>query len=200
MITVPEAVQDEVLLALLLAPLLPAGLDRPFLPEIYSTDAAPSFGLGVTKARCTRKQVRDVCRHSHRHGCFMHPPDLLPGGPKKQRAGTGYKLPKRAKAFRVMISAKARWTGHATALEAHGLLLAVKCIASRRTKHSSRVCILVDSQATLGAASKGRSSSNMLRRTIRNMAAHLLAADLLLKLFYTPSECNTADPPSRSQM
>ena len=57
--------------------------------------------------------------------------------------------------------------------------------------------VLVDAQAVLGAAAKGRSSSRCLARDIARIGALAMAGDLLLKLVYIPSEDNPADAPSR---
>ena len=57
--------------------------------------------------------------------------------------------------------------------------------------------MLVDAQAVLFALIKGRSSAPTLRFEVRRIAAHALAADVLLHFLWVPSEHNPADAPSR---
>ena len=62
---------------------------------------------------------------------------------------------------------------------------------------SQRLVVLVDAQAVLFAAAKGRSSAPSLRFEIRKLAALALAGNLVIKYIYVPSEYNPADAPSR---
>ena len=72
------------------------------------------------------------------------------------------------------------------------------CWFSRsKQHHSCRVPMLVDAQAVLGAAAKGRTSVCSIKRDVRKMAALTLASDMFAAYVYIPSEENPADAPSR---
>ena len=196
----PCNLQDELLTAIALAPLLPAALDRAYLPELLACDAAPEYGFGVSKLECGQKQVEQVGRLSERRGDYVR---LLLGAgdePELTRCGTPHRLPFKKSAFRTLIRSKARWQAHSGLLECHGVLLTVKWICRSRARHHKRAVILVDAKTALGSISKGRSSARALRRVLRSTAAHCLAADVLLRLVYIPTESNPADAPSRGRV
>ena len=101
--------------------------------------------------------------------------------------------------FTDVLSHKAKWQAHSSVLEAHGLLLGIRWAVRAARRRHSRLPVLVDAKAVLGAASKGRSSSSALRGSLRDLAANILAADILLRLIYVPSECMPADAASRGK-
>ena len=70
-------------------------------------------------------------------------------------------------------------------------------LARSRANWRKRVLILVDSMATIGAISKGRSSSPPLLRLCRQITAISLMFGIIPVLRYIPSELNPADGPSR---
>ena len=92
---------------------------------------------------------------------------------------------------------RALWKVHSGALEAHALLLTVRHITRRSGAHGKRVPCLVDAQTVVAASAKGRSSAPTLRRTLARAGAFVLAANIGLRVIYTPSEANPADGPSR---
>ena len=69
--SLPKQVQNELLVGLVLMPLLPAALDRPFLSELLACDAAPEFGFGVCSLPCGPKVVEDVGRLAERRGDYV---------------------------------------------------------------------------------------------------------------------------------
>ena len=77
--------------------------------------------------------------------------------------------------------------------------MAVRWVLRDRRRHSKRLVLLVDAQAVLGAAARGRSSAQSIKRTIRRYGALVLGGDLLARLVYIPSEDNPADAPSRNK-
>ena len=197
--TVPGAVLDEMLQALLLAPLLATSLDREPLDMLVATDASADFGFGVCACKCRRKEAAEVCRLAERRGDYVRltadPAD--PG--EIPRLGQPHRLRLKQKDFRVIISKKARWQAHSGVLEAHAYLLALRWLARQPSKHHRKVPLLVDAKAVIGAATKGRSSARALRTVLRAAAAHVLAADVLPRIVYVPSESNPADHPSRGR-
>ena len=83
-------------------------------------------------------------------------------------------------------------------LEASGLLWLLMWL-TRSTKHfSCRVPVLVDAQAILGAAAKGRTSARSISQDLRRIAVFTFSSDVLPSYVYVPSEDNPADAPSRN--
>jgi len=101
--------------------------------------------------------------------------------------------------FVTIISSKAKWGAHSGVLEMHAYLLGLKWAVRHPARHHSKLPFLVDAKAVVGAATKGRSSAHALRTLLRCIAAHTLAADVLPRLVYIPSESNPADEPSRGK-
>jgi uncharacterized membrane protein len=99
--------------------------------------------------------------------------------------------------FTTIVSAKALHRAHSGALEATAVVLLLRWLLRSKDKHAHRVVALVDAQAVLGAAAKGRTSAATLKREIRKIAALTLAGDFLMRYVYVPSEDNPADAPSR---
>ena len=181
----------------MLMPLLPADLERQWLPEIVATDAAPQFGFGVCAYSCTPDEAAQVGRLSDRRGDYVR---LFPEDgdePEVPRQGRALRLSMHKSSFRQVICSKAQWQAHSSVLEGHGVLLGVKWCARSPTKHHKRLAFLVDARAIIGAAAKGRTSARAIRGVIRSLGSHCLAADLLLRCCYIPSESNPADDPSR---
>ena len=195
----PAAVKNELLVCLVLSPLLPAALDRPFLSELLACDAAPQYGFGVCSLACGRKVVEEVGRYAERRGDYVRLQAAAGDEPEVPRLGVPRRLPFCKGDFKPLISTRAKWPAHSGVLECHGVLLTVKWVCRSRSRQGHRVVILVDAKAAIGSISKGRSSAGSLRRVLRNIAAHTLACNLLLRLVYIPSESNPADDPSRGK-
>jgi len=85
---------------------------------------------------------------------------------------------------------------HINGLEGEVFLLRLRWILRARRRHCSRVVVLVDSAVWLGAAARGRSSTQ-LNRLLRKAAALELTGDLQVYLILVLSEENPADHPSR---
>ena len=96
-----------------------------------------------------------------------------------------------------MYSHKWKKGGHISQLEAVAVLDLVKRLL-RSEEHVNNKCILlVDNQAVIGIATKGRTSSILLQGPLRRITAALLAGNLRLLFGYVKSEWNPADGPSR---
>ena len=100
--------------------------------------------------------------------------------------------------WRTIISSRWRRPEHINVLEARALTTAVRWVLSFPGSVNRRVLVLCDSQVVVGAARKGRSSSQPILRRLRYLAAHVLSAGLRLTLRWVPSEHNPADGPSRN--
>ena len=86
---------------------------------------------------------------------------------------------------------------HINVLETRAFLLAMRWRARNRDEHGKRFLHLVDSMVTMGAITKGRSSSLRLRRVVAKCNAVLLASHFYPCLGYVRSAENPADRPSR---
>ena len=91
---------------------------------------------------------------------------------------------------------------HINVLEVRAVLQACRWMVRRPTMFSPdghRVVVLADSSATVGALTKGRSSSPALLYPIRSMTTLLLASGVSLILRWIPSLLNPADGASRGR-
>ncbi len=86
---------------------------------------------------------------------------------------------------------------HITARELRAAGFAIRWVVSYPAAINTRLLVLGDSVAALGALAKGRSSSLALRTIQRPITALLLASGLSLRLAYIPSADNPADYASR---
>ena len=198
----PDAAACELLTYLLLAPVLEADLRRPWLPTLVSCDASSVFGFGVAVADVNESTARSVGRFADIAGSYVrvnrtnpHPNDE----PEKPRTGTRCELGLSKHNFRPVLAQRAKYKAHSGALEATGVTLAVRWILRDRRRHGKRVAMLVDAQAVLGAAARGRSSAKTFGREIKRLAALALGGDLLIRYIYIPSEDNPGDAPSRNK-
>ena len=100
--------------------------------------------------------------------------------------------------FRDVISAKKTRDAHPSSLEASGLLLLLKWITRSSKNFSRRIPVLVDAQAVLGAAAKGRTSAGSISLDMKRIAVVTFSSDILPSYVYIPSEDNPADASSRN--
>ena len=194
-VRVPGEVLDEMLVTLLLAPLLSVDLDRQPVQELIATDAAPEFGFGVGSCPCSKGEANQVCRLAERRGDYVR----LTNPVEVPRIGLPRRLAVTQKDFRTVICSRAPWSAHSGVLEAHAFLLALKWVARQAKKHDTKVPLLVDAKAAVGAVGKGHSFSRTLRTVVRTAASITMAANLLPRVAYIPSESNPADRPSRGK-
>lgn len=199
LLKLPLAVSDELLLAVMLAPLLSARLDREPLRTMVATDASADFGFGVCACPCTKQEAANLCRLAERRGDYVRLTVDASDPVEVPRLGRPHRLRVKQSHFRTIISKRAKWQAHSGVLEAHAYLLALKWLARHPAKHHHRVPILVDAKAVVGAATQGRSSARALRTVLRSAAAYTMASDLLPRIVYIPSESNPADHPSRGR-
>ena len=195
---IPQAACSELLLFLLLAPYLEADLTRDWQNCLIACDASPSFGFGVNVAPCPQHIIRSVARHATKREVFVRlARSETDDEPERPRRGSPLRLPLSKAAFATVISAQSKYAAHSGSLEAQGLILALRWALRSSKRHSRRTAVLIDAQAVLGAAAKGRSSASTLRTDMRRVAALVLGGDLLLKPVYVPSEDNPSDLASR---
>ena len=193
------SVQEELEVSLCLLPLLPASLTRPYSTDLLATDASTDFGFGVCHRRISTDEAQQLGRLSTRRGEYVRLDDEGTVPNPKPRRGTPFYSSLKVRSFSTIICRRAAWKAHPGLLESHALVLALKWMTRSGARHSCRPVILIDAQAVIGAFTKGRSSARSLRRVLRSAAAIQLAADLLPRLLYIPTEWNPADRPSRGR-
>ena len=99
--------------------------------------------------------------------------------------------------WRTMLSHTWKHEAHINLLEAQEYLIMLKWRTRQKQCLKTRFIHLLDSQLTMGAATKHRSPSKPLHRIMRKAAAHLLAGRLRPILAFCRTKTNPADRPSR---
>ena len=191
----PHVVLFELGVGVLLGIFWQVDLRKPFLPLLSATDASTEFGFGGSVARLPADMIRRLARISEKQGDYV----VLDGGtttkPAK-RLGQAHQLGLSLDDFVDIFSVKSRHPAHINVLEGDAFLLWLCWILRCRRRHCSRVVVLVDGSVWLGAAAKGRSSTQ-LNRPLRKAAALEMAGELQVCLILVPSAENASDRPSR---
>ena len=91
-----------------------------------------------------------------------------------------------------------RHAEHINALELEAILLSVKHCVTRVGLSMARMFHITDSYVCMSVVSKGRSSSRILARKLRVLAAYLLAFDLQIVVGHVDSGDNPTDAASRA--
>ena len=149
-----------------------------------------------------RTEFREVARLADISGAYVRVYRSVPhvhGEDERPRRGQRCELGLSKHDFIPVISSRAKYKAHSGSLEATGLSLTVRWVLRDLRRHSKRLVVLVDAQAVLGAAARGRSSAKTIKREIRRYGALALGGDLLIRLVYIPSEDNPGDTPSRNK-
>jgi hypothetical protein len=101
--------------------------------------------------------------------------------------------------WKTIVSSPWRDTAdHINVLELRAIHTALRWVLSFPQSTACRCVVLSDSLVSVGALSKGRSSSSALLRRLRSVAALVLASGLQVYYLWIPSESNPADEPSRT--
>ena len=102
--------------------------------------------------------------------------------------------------WKVAVQTSMRSDKHVNIHEAVGLIMATRVGLSHGLAGEKYTgVILVDNQAVVGAASKGRSSSSGLNLMVRKWAGLLLQRGWITpRLWYIPTDLNPADRSSRA--
>ena len=186
----PESCMHECLLFTCLLPMLEADLRRDWSTTLLATDASVNFGFGVSAAHISTAEARTIGWLADSTGAYVrldrsvpHPDDEA----ERPRKGIAHHLGLSKHSFTSIISSRKRHKAHSGALEATGLSMGVRWFLRKRSNHCKRLPILVDAQAVIGSAAKGRTSAPTTKREIRHLGAMVVAGELLLRLIYTPS-------------
>lgn len=163
----------ELLLVMDLAPLMFVDTSVTWFDRVVATDAS-SDGMGVVTAPLSADAA----------------PRVVTGADSAALVS--------ASAWRTIVSSRWRRPEHINVLEMRALTTAVRWVLSCRQALNCRVLVLCDSKVVVGAVTKGRSSSQLLLRRLRYLAAMVLASGLRLTLRWVASADNPADGPSRN--
>ena len=175
--TIWGSVQTELRVMAGLAPLLYADLSLPEFPYVVATDAS-SEGFGV---------VATVLKH----GAAISLVDQISGEDDSV-------FIKNLHWHTIMSKPWVNKNEHINVLELRTVILALKWVLSFRRSLATRLLLVGDSTAVIGAVRKGRTSAFGLLIRLRTLAALSLASGVRLVMEWCPSELNPADHPSRN--
>ena len=99
--------------------------------------------------------------------------------------------------FRELFRYRFKKPGHINVNEARTYKSLLKCVA--KSEPNCRFLAILDSRVTIGAAAKGRSSSESISSILRGSLAYCVGGNLYPGLLHGPSEKNPADAPSRGR-
>ena len=197
-VQLPASVLAELVCSVCLGIFWRCDLRRPFLPLLGATDASLSFGFGGSVVHASETVVRTVARWAEKQGAFV----VMDGEAAKhlstERLLEARFLDVKLDKFSDIFSVRNKFPAHINVLEGEAFVLFLRWLLRSYKNHSARVVVLLDSAAFLGAAAKGRSSSQ-LNRLLRKTAALAMAGDIQLHLIFVPSSENPADRPSRGK-
>lgn len=191
-----NTVQQELRVAVQIAPLLQTQLDLPMSAEVFASDAS-TWGGGVVAKRvspATRKNVLCLANKQQK---------LLPPFSEAETAEREPFLDPilwRGQDWRVIFSNKWHTRGeHITVLEMRAAYLAARAAFMRGDPRPHRHVFLVDSTAVVSAINKGRCKSRDLLRRLRPIMAIALATRDRAHTIFIESEKNPSDGPSRDR-
>ena len=197
-VPLPERVLAELACSLCLGMFWRCDLRRRFLPMLGATDASLSYGLGASIVRASEEMVRTVARWAEKQGAFV----VMDGDAAKslsaERMLEARYLNLKLEHFSDIFSVRSKFPAHINVLEGEAFVLFLKWLLRSTKHHSTRVVVLLDSAVFLGAAAKGRSSSQ-LNRLLRKVASLAMAGNLQLHFIFVPCSENPADFPSRGK-
>ena len=197
-VPLPERVLAELACSLCLGMFWRCDLRRRFLPMLGATDASLSYGLGASVVRASEEMVRTVARWAEKQGAFV----VMDGDAAKslsaERMLEARYLNLKLEHFSDIFSVRSKFPAHINVLEGEAFVLFLKWLLRSTKHHSTRVVVLLDSAVFLGAAAKGRSSSQ-LNRLLRKVASLAMAGNLQLHFIFVPCSENPADLPSRGK-
>ena len=171
----PKTVMFELAVGMLPGVFWRLDLQQPFLPLLSATDANTTHGFGASVAQLPTQMVRRLAR--------------VAAGAQAKRLGEAHHLDISLGDFVDIFSVKARKGAHINVLEGEAFLIWLRWVLRSRRRHCSRLVVLVDSAVWLGAAAKGRSSTQ-LNRLLRKAAALELVGELQVYLVLVPSAEN----------
>ena len=155
-------------------PVLAADLSREWSTQVLATDASPSYGFGTSVCDLPRSMVAELGRKADTRGDFVRL--QRPGGSddedERLRLGAPHRLPVPKRAFRDVLSLRARKPEHAGIMELKGVLLSLKWFLRSAKNQGQRLVMLIDAKASLSAVAK----QNQCKRVLYNTLLHQRAS------------------------
>ena len=198
LLPVPKVVKQELRMALRLLPMLIVDLKAQHSDTVFASDAS-GWGAGGVYAPISSEMAARMHRFSVGKGWNMRV-DLSEA---EQNRDGDPRLPDdlrsfiRAARWKRNIRHRWRWKDHITLQEGRAHLLQLEWLARQPDRHGVRQPFLVDSQAYVGAAVKGRSSSRRLLRVCRKAAAYFIFSSVRPLYLWIPTDDQPADEASR---
>lgn len=200
---VPVGALRELSTLLDLAPVMGHTLQPLGANRVYFTDASP-YGAGVVYAPDTSARERAVLEEKgvqnlwqpahHEEMECTQPADATA---RKWTVSASFRDFFSSRPFTVAISSQWRRGAHINVLELEALLLALRHGSSAQSFDNSALKFGLDSAVALGVLRKGRSSAFALNAVARKICAVTIAGNLWPEYFWTPTDLQPADEPSR---
>ena len=194
--TIWPSVIRELHALIALAPLLHSSLSHHHFAHAIAVDASMD-GLGVCASTPDASQLAAMRSLPSRPPVTPEAPAIDGGAPHATLTASVGALGVRWRTIMAQPWRIDRGEEHINSYELRAVDAAARWALSHPHAIASRVTVLSDSSVTIGALSKGRSSSPVLLRRCRSIAASLLATGVQLDLRWIPSASNPADGPSR---
>jgi len=194
----PDRVKAELLRCALLVFFWNRSTTASWYPLIAFTDASTT-GLGGVAAPLPAHVLQALARVS-----FGPSEQLIldrPHEPVRSRTkgSRSWILLVPRSGMRVVLKEQRSDGDHINVAESRAVIRWLQRVVRDPTSWGGKLFVLVDSRATLGAFSKGRSSSWSVNRILQQALSLCLPARISLHLAYTPSEFNIGDLPSRGR-
>jgi len=205
----PLQVKSGLALAAALGPILERDLAAPWLQKAYLYDASLKGGA-VVETEATVEELRREARWGARGGwCVwiggssMEPMPQIADLEEDLQPGTRIQVPDVSENWdpisRWMETFRWTWqiSEHINICEMRTGLAGIRHAVRSRVSHGRRILMIGDSLVTIGAYSKGRSSSAPLLHLCRRMAAYVLFYRITVVWRWIQTYRNHADGPSR---
>jgi len=196
----PGPVLSELIAATLLMPFASANIRWDVSSLVSCTDATPS-DFGGCRAELDLPTIRKLYRLAEHRGEYVR---MDWNGPQENLHPTRMKKPQEhiealVESLDWYITAEAVFVRihHVNVQELEALIHEVKMRAIIHRGAGCRVVCFVDSRVVCGAWSKGRSSSRMLNRRIRQALGYELLGRIQVVLIWIGTHHNPSDDPSR---
>ena len=209
-IPLSDALVDELVLCVCLAPLAVTNIRSSFCEELYMTDAS-NWGEAVVTAPVGEKLSREMLRHSlnkpawtrlltpfkslQREEGVLDPSEELPDGEPCYTEHPLWETAARCLQFKLVAKRRAKSGRRINVGELRAFIMAEKDAASKGG--DVRVGISSDSQVCLGAINKGRSASPALNHELQKSLPFCLRLGVYSFSGYTRTKYNPADDPTR---
>ena len=198
-VRLPNHIVDELRSIALHLPLAVWQMRKEISPELIATDATPTSG-GATAAQISPELAQELWRRSEIRGA----PVRLD---RTEDFSVQASMPKEPSKFASSLCECLRWhviasysfrqTSHINLQELRAFKREVCRVASHFSPRGRVQLFVNDSNVTVGATAKGRSSSFKVNGLLRTLVPFLLFGDVTVAMIWIETESNPADHPSR---